>query len=401
MPAERYGELRRIRNRYHHQVNGYFLCDRGRYGYEFVNSEQRVRQPLRRKNEALQPVLWQELQPEVGALLADSKGIIGIGSPRASLEANFALRTLVGAEQFFTGMSDNEHNLLIRALEVLRQGPVRTPSLHEAGRADAVLVLGEDLTQTAPLLALTLRQLVHRKAARIAAKMRIPAWNAAGIREVVQQEKERLFIATPYATKLDDVALKCLRAAPDELARFGFAVANSLNRDAPAVPDLAAELRQVAGEVARALADAERPLIVSGISCGSEALIQAAANIARALKALNRPGELSYIVPECNSTGSALMGGRSLSHALQTVQEGRADTVIILENDLYRRAPAAAVDALFEAAKHVIVIDHLAHATSARADVVLPAATFAESSGTLVNNEGRAQRFYRAFGTGR
>ena len=31
--------LRRIRNRYNGQVNGYFLCDRGRYGYEFVNSD--------------------------------------------------------------------------------------------------------------------------------------------------------------------------------------------------------------------------------------------------------------------------------------------------------------------------------------------------------------------------
>ena len=44
--GERYGELRRIRNRYHHEINGYFLCDRGRYGYEFVNSEQRIREPL-------------------------------------------------------------------------------------------------------------------------------------------------------------------------------------------------------------------------------------------------------------------------------------------------------------------------------------------------------------------
>ena len=29
-----------------HEVNGYFLCDRGRFGYEFVNSEQRIREPL-------------------------------------------------------------------------------------------------------------------------------------------------------------------------------------------------------------------------------------------------------------------------------------------------------------------------------------------------------------------
>jgi NADH-quinone oxidoreductase subunit G len=44
----------------------------------------------------------------------------------------------------------------------------------------------------------------------------------------------------------------------------------------------------------------------------------------------------------------------------------------------------------------VIVLDHLANKTSLRADVLLPVSTFAESEGTIVNNEGRAQRYYKA-----
>ena len=47
IPGERYGSLRRIRNRYNAEVNGYFLCDRGRYGYEFVNHERRLRFAVR------------------------------------------------------------------------------------------------------------------------------------------------------------------------------------------------------------------------------------------------------------------------------------------------------------------------------------------------------------------
>ena len=43
IPGARYGELRRIRNRYNGEVNGYFLCDRGRYGYEFVGVDARDR----------------------------------------------------------------------------------------------------------------------------------------------------------------------------------------------------------------------------------------------------------------------------------------------------------------------------------------------------------------------
>ena len=42
--GERYGSLRNITNRYNGEVNGYFLCDRGRFGYEFVNNENRIRQ---------------------------------------------------------------------------------------------------------------------------------------------------------------------------------------------------------------------------------------------------------------------------------------------------------------------------------------------------------------------
>ena len=50
--AERYGMLRRLVNRYNGEVNGYFLCDRGRFGYEFVNSERRIRQPLLQSQQA-------------------------------------------------------------------------------------------------------------------------------------------------------------------------------------------------------------------------------------------------------------------------------------------------------------------------------------------------------------
>ena len=48
-----------------------------------------------------------------------------------------------------------------------------------------------------------------------------------------QDEKAPLFIATPSATRLDDVAAACYRGAPDDLARLGFAVAHALDPKAP------------------------------------------------------------------------------------------------------------------------------------------------------------------------
>jgi NADH-quinone oxidoreductase subunit G len=399
IPGERYGQLRRVRNRYNHEVNGYFLCDRGRFGYEFVNSERRIREPLLRQagGAQLAPAAADEALRRAGAILAGSAGVVGIGSPRASLEANFALRALAGPGRFFSGMAAEEARLAGAALEIMRAGPARAPSLADVAQADAVLVLGEDVTNTAPMLALQLRQAARRQPSQAAYAMGIPPWNDAAVREVVQGRSGPLFIATPAGTRLDDVATETYRAAPDDLARLGFAVARALDPAAPPAPDLPDELRALAERIAAALAGATRPLVVGGVSLDSEAALQAAANVAWALCREGRTAELCLVLPECNSMGAALMGGGELDGALAALRSGAADTLVVLENDLFRRADGAAVDELLAAAKHVIAIDHLANGTTARAEVALPAATFAEGDGTLLNNEGRAQRFYQVF----
>ncbi len=397
IPGERYGVLRRIRNRYNGEVNGYFLCDRGRYGYEFVNSEKRIRRPLMKSEETglLEPTDRVQALRHLSAVLKDSTGVIGIGSPRAPLEANFVLRTLVGPERFFAGTSEAEYQLTLLMLEILRNGPAKSPSLHEVETSDAVLVLGEDVTNFAPMLALALRQSSRQKPMERPKELKCPMWSDYAVRHVVQDKTGPIFVATPAATKLDDVALHTLRSGPTDLARIGFAVAHELASDAPAGVDLPEEFRSFAQAAAEALREAERPLVVSGASCGSASLVKAAANVAWALCNKRKPAGLCFTVPECNSLGLGLMNGRSLAEAFAEVLDGRADTVILLENDLYRRAETEAVKEFFSRTKHLIVIEHLQHACIAQAEVVLPAGTFAEADGTLVNNEGRAQRFFQ------
>ena len=380
--GERYGTLRRIVNRYNHEVNGYFLCDRGRFGYEFVNSNRRFREPVVEGR----PGSVEGARRRLRERIASGK-VIGIGSPRASLESNFALRTLVGADRFYSGMADREAALVELMIEILRCGPMRAPTLREIEECDAVFILGEDVTNVSPRIALAVRQSVRQQPMEIAKKLKIPLWMDHGVRDAMQGTKGPLYIATPYATRLDDVATATFHAAPDDLARLGFAVAHALDSGAPAIGDF-----PLASEIASALKAAKRPLVISGASCGSEGVIQAAANVARAVHSA-----LSYTAPECNTVGATLMGGSPLSAAFDAVQNGRADTVIILENDLYRRAPVAEVDAFLKAAAHVIVLDQLANPTTEKAELVLPAGSFAESDGTFVSSEGRAQRFFQVF----
>lgn len=380
--GEHSGTVRRIVNRYNHEVNGYFLCDRGRFGYEFVNSDHRIREPLLQGKAVNADTACRRLHDTVASGKA-----VGIGSPRASLESNFALRTLVGPDRFYSGMADSEAKLAALAIDILRRGPLRTPTLREVEECDAVFVLGEDLTNVAPRMALALRQSVRRQPIEMAKKLKIPLWMDHGVRDAIQDRKGPLYIATPYATRLDEIATATFHAAPDDLARLGFAVAHALDQQAPSREDF-----PLADEIARALKNARKPLVISGLSCNSEALIQAAANVAISIEAM-----LSFTAPECNTVGATLMGANPLTAAFQAIKDGDADTLIILENDLYRRAPRADVDALLKATSHVILLDHLVNGISEKAELVFPSGTFAESDGTFISSEGRAQRFFQAF----
>jgi NADH-quinone oxidoreductase subunit G len=393
--GERYGVLRRVLSRFNHEVNGYFLCDRGRYGYEFVNSKRRVR-TARYNGEFIAP---KEAERKLQSLIASGGKPFGIGSPRASLEANFALRRLVGRDRFFSGIEDGMWRLITAMVEILQKGPARSPSLHNIELSDAVLVLGEDVTNSAPLLALSLRQSVRQRSFENAQKLEIPSWMDDAVREAAQDQKSPLFIAAPGATRLDDIATQTYRGAPGDIARLGFAVAHEIDPAAPEVPDLAKEMRELAAAIAGALKSAKRPLVVSGASCRIRSVVESAANIAKALCDSGRPAGLSLIAPECNSFGLALMGARPMSEAFSSAVNGeaKAATLIILENDLYRRLPAMQVDGVLGSAAQVVVLDHLANETTAKATLLLPAATFAESDGTLVSNEGRAQRFFPVF----
>lgn len=392
-PGERYGELRRIENRFNGAVNHYFLCDRGRFGYGYVNNKDRPRQPLLQLAGQAQVVsVDQALDWAINAL-QNAKRVVGIGSPRASIETNYALRALVGEPNFFTGIEAGELALIQRTLQILRDGGVPTPALRNIEKADAALVLGEDVTQTAPRIALALRQVVKGRALQMSAEKKVAEWAAEAVKNIGQHERHPLFIASADATRLDDAARATHRATADDVARLGFAVAHLIDADAPAVADLKDAERALAETIAAALLAAKAPLVVSGTGAGSAAVLEAAANVALALKKRGKTVNISLAVPEANSLGLAYLGERSLNDALQA----NADVLVIAENDLYRRAPAALVDAALSAAKAVIVIDHQTNATSAKAHLILSAASFAETDGTLINNEGRAQRFFQVY----
>ncbi|MDT9037294.1 NADH-quinone oxidoreductase subunit NuoG [Escherichia coli] len=395
-PGERYGELRRIENRYNGTVNHYFLCDRGRFGYGYVNLKDRPRQPVQRRGDDFITLNAEQAMQGAADILRQSKKVIGIGSPRASVESNFALRELVGEENFYTvSLTEQEHLQL--ALKVLREGGIYTPALREIESYDAVLVLGEDVTQTGARVALAVRQAVKGKAREMAAAQKVADWQIAAILNIGQRAKHPLFVTNVDDTRLDDIAAWTYRAPVEDQARLGFAIAHALDNSAPAVDGIEPELQSKIDVIVQALAGAKKPLIISGTNAGSIEVIQAAANVAKALKGRGADVGITMIARSVNSMGLGIMGGGSLEEALTELETGRADAVVVLENDLHRHASATRVNAALAKAPLVMVVDHQRTAIMENAHLVLSAASFAESDGTVINNEGRAQRFFQVY----
>jgi NADH-quinone oxidoreductase subunit G len=402
-PGERYGELRRIVNRYNSEVNGYFLCDRGRFGFDFVNSENRITAAFRRNRDGSE---WIE-EVDAGdakAAVANLKktSVLGIGSPRASNESNFALRSLVGQENFFAGYSDLEHESMQLINNLMTNDTFHNPSIREIEQADAILILGEDVTNVAPRIALALRQSVRQRAQELAEENRIPQWQDAAVRELAQRELSPLTVMTPYATRLEDVTTHSIVDSISGLIAMAISICNEISSEAPssseAGSDANKKARDLICQIANELSEAKRPLIIAGSTAGDPNTLKAAANIARALSAKrSKTTDLCLLSPEVNSVGLSLMVNpeNSLGKALELLSSGEVKNVVVLENDLYRRASTASVDAALQIAESVVVADHLPTATTAQATLVLPSTGFSEHEATYVNFEGRAQLSYQ------
>ena len=154
-------------------INGDFLCIKGRYAFDFFDHPARLRQPLVRKDGKLVPVTWEEAIDHVGKRLReirDSKGgqAIGvIGSNRTTNEENYLLqkfaRTVLG-----TNNVDHHRTADFAAFARAISGRQNaTATMREVASAGAILLIGNDPTEQHPLLAWNIRNTVRLNRAKL------------------------------------------------------------------------------------------------------------------------------------------------------------------------------------------------------------------------------------------
>ena len=425
--GERYGELRRIENRYNPDVNGYFLCDRGRFSYGFVNRGDRPITPTQNITGALKSLTADAALDGVAAFLKPylvNKKVIGIGSASTSLESNFALKSLVGAENYSTGELLHTQNLTKTCIELLRHQAVDNLSLAQVETSDALFILGEDLTQTAPRVALSVRQAAKNEAKKMAENLKTPTWLAEPVKRIGQNHYSPIYIAGVINTKLNDVAKVSAVADIASIVDLGIKVADeilALPDDLTQILTISKDnLDNLAKKIACDLLLANRPLLISGSSLSSQMLLQATGYLAQNLTKkrqiikeklqqnilqendaqnskfqdvlknyLSKTG-IYLVMPEANSVGVSLLGGQALEEVLAKT----FDVAIVVENEL-RDLSKPLQDKLFN--QSIIVIDHQHCDWHDKAAFVLPAGTFAETDGTMVSAEGRMQRYFAAY----
>ena len=349
LPGARHGTLRRIRNRFNAEVNRWFLCDRGRYGYRYVENPGRPMSCMVGGRD----VEWHIARDEVAGRLREASGkIAGLGSTREDLEGNLALRALIG------GLSGRFGAFCNPGLEAATRLAVaagdRTPALPDMEQADAVLVVG-DLTGHAPMMDLAVRQVVR--------------------------QGRPLFVLHTAAASLAALARQAVSVAPRDLPSMLVKL-----EDLPNSRERPGEL----GPVAAGLADAKQPLIIGVVETLAADGVTALASLAKAL-----PGQsmLAFAHPGPNAFGAALLEGDS-NGVLTAVEAGRVDTLIILGADPFGQdLGAGRWRKARERLRQTIVLDCIATDTARTADCFFPLASWPERNGTFVNYEGRAQCF--------
>ena len=378
-------------------VNHGWLCDKGRFAFESVNSDDRLTEPLIRKDGVLVPVSWHEALHAVasGVKAAQAKGgpeAIGVvGGGRLTNEGAYAWAKLakgvIGTDSVDAQLGDG------LPAEVVLGLPRAT--IDQAAAADTVILLSGDLREEVPVLFLRLRSAV-----------------TAGDLSLVE--------LSPQATSLTPYAAASLRYSPGDAGDLVRALVDAGNSDPGANPSDALD------EARRAVGSGSVVVVVGRPSLAEDAALvaDAAQELARALPeatflpALRRGnvhGALDMgLAPGLLPGRVRLEDGRSwFDHAWDTVPAAtgrdtaamlaaaaaepadgpRLHTLVVLGADPLSDFPDADLASrAVEGAQFVVAVASTPGALTERADVVLPAAEAHERPGTTTNLEGRVSR---------
>ncbi len=376
------GKLMRMVPRENEAINETWIADRDRFGFEGIYSEERVTEPMVRIDGVLRAVEWEValnaaaegLQKAVAAHGGGAAGFLA--SPMATVEELYLLAQIARG----LGSANIDHRLRqldFRGQENEGTFPHLGLKIADVDHLDGVLVIGSNLRHEMPMLA-------HR--------IRKAAVKGAKVAFLNPRRFDYMFPVAAYLLAPTDMAaelaalVRAAAAAQDKPVPPGVAAAQVNDAHRAAVGALAKGSRRavILGTLAqrhpayaelKALAAVLADLCSASVGCMTEGSNSAGAHLAGAVPH-RAPGGAPLATPGLSAR--AMLESALKAYVLFGALDPASDF-------------AADAGALETAGLVVAVTTHLPERLRSSAHVVLPIGSFAETSGTFVNAEGRWQ----------
>lgn len=429
-------------------VNAISTCVKGKFGWDFVNSEERITKPLIRKNGAFVESSWEEALDLVASRLGSikeqyGKGSVGfISSSKITNEENYAIQKL--ARQVFE--TNDVDNCSRYCQSPATDGLFRTVgmggdagTIKDIAKAGLVIIVGANPAEGHPVLATRVKR---------AHKLHGQKLIVADLRKNEMAERSDLFISPKQGT--DQVWLMAVtkymidqgwhdQAFIDENVNYFEDYKETLNTYTLDYAERITGLsKENMIEMAEMIRDADGTCVLWGMgvtqNTGGSDTSAAISNLLLATGNYRRPGAGAYPLRGHNNVqGACDMGtlpgwlpgyqhitddnarakfeeaygveidgkpGLDNIQMLHSIEEGKMKAMYLVGEDMALvDSNANHVHEILSSLDFFVVQDIFLSRTAQYADVVLPATPSLEKDGTFTNTERRVQRLYQALPT--
>jgi formate dehydrogenase major subunit len=387
-------------------VNEGKVCIRGNKSYEFVNSADRLVAPLIKKGDKFEEASWEDAYKEIAAAFKAFKGdAIGVvASARNSNEdsfvlKNFAANVLKTANIDYCGRRCNAD--AVKGLADAFGNGATTNSLADLGDAKAILIVGSNPLEENPLAGRRIILAKQNGAKIIVADARTTATARLADLHITCNPGTGVALVNGIITAI----VKAGKENKDYIAKHTKDFEKAKAAAASCTPDAVAKAAGISADVvtqaAEIFAAAQPAAVVTSAGAGSGDLIRALANLQLVTGNVGKAGAgVNLLRGKTNAQGAADVGavpgegGLTVPAMIDAAAAGKIKALYVVGENIASAGPHVA-DALGKL-DFLVVQDLFMTATAAKANVVLPSASFAERDGTVTNAERRVQRIRKA-----
>ncbi len=395
-------EIVRGDNRDKSGINGDFLCNKGRYAFDFANSDQRITTPLVRQTDgSLKPATWEVALDLVGAKfrqIRDTRGgrAIGvIGSNRTTNEESYLLQKFARTVLQTNNIDHHRTADYTRFAQALAGHGDRAASQRDTQTAPAVLLIGGDPSNQNPLTAWNLRSNVRLNGARLYIANEAPI-------KLRRQAKAflhvNLFGYDALAAFLagDDTAADALARDTQALTDFRDAVRAEEQLLILLGPEIQGAVLDTIVRFGLSLPNAKFALLADYVNSRGAADMGLLPDMLPGYTPVSRPGAFAEYTaassPAVNNP-DLTQPGLNLLEIFDAAGRGELGALYVVGANPVGRF---GVDPLALKNTFVVVQDMFLTETAALADVILPAANLYEKSGSVTNSYGDLQQVSKA-----